>query len=245
LVNLLAAELLKLKRSRMFMLSLLGAAVAPVMVVLAFYISMNSKPSEETADFHTLFYNTSMYTVLLIGVPLYSVVTAYLFNREYVEDTLKNLLTIPVSRTSLMLSKMLMLWMWIMLLTLVAWVLTILLGLLGQFEGLSGSLLVSSLIAYGVAGVFMFLLSMPIILITIVMKNYVATIIAALSINLVNVLVFNSDHRGLVPWSAAFDIAHDTLLPTYPAAVSYLVIAATSISGFIATLVYFGRVDID
>ncbi|MBT2289403.1 ABC transporter permease [Paenibacillus albidus] len=244
MVNLLAAELLKLKRSKMVLLSVIGAAFAPLMVVLAFYISKNTRPAEEVAGFDVLFYNTSMYTILLIGVPLYSVVTAYLFNREYVEDTLKNLLTIPVSRTQLLLSKMLLLLLWILLLTGVAWVLTIVFGWIGQFEGLSGALLGKTLVQYFIAGLFMFILSTPIILITLVMKNYVPTIIAALIINLVNVLAFNSEHRGLVPWAAAFDISNGTLMSTYPAWVSYLIIGSTALICFITALIYFRKVDI-
>ncbi|ASA20613.1 ABC transporter permease [Paenibacillus donghaensis] len=245
MVNLLAAELLKLKRSRMLLLSLLGAAIAPIMVVLAFYINKHSEIHNEPADLAVLFYNTSMYTVLLIGVPLYTVVTAYLFNREYVENTLENLLTLPVGRTTLMLSKMLMLMLWILLLSLVAWVLTLLLGLLGGFGGLSGSLILHSLSAFVLAGLFLFALSTPVILITVMMKNYVPPIIFALSITLINVLAYNSEHRGLVPWTAAFDIAQGTLLPTYPAAVSYGIIAAMSVGGCIATLLYFRKVDVN
>jgi len=244
LVDLLYTELLKLKRSKMFLLSILGAVVAPFMVVVSTYIQIKTKESALSVPFAELFYETNLYVVLLIGVPLYGVVTAYLFNREYAEDTLKNLLTIPVSRTSILLSKMLLLFMWIMLLTLVAWGLTLLLGLLGQFQGLSTSLLVKSIKQFLIAGAFLFILSTPIILITIVLKNYVPTIILAISITLVNVMSFNSEHRGLIPWTAAFDIANDTLFPTYPAEYSYLVITATSIIGFIATIVYFRKADI-
>lgn len=240
MVDLVMAEILKLRRSKMFLLSLIGAAVAPIMVVLAFYLNME----EEAVVFDTVIYNTSLYTVLLVGVPLYSVVAAYLFNREYAEDTLKNLLTIPVSRTGLILSKMLLLLMWILLLTLISWGLTIVLGLLCQFEGFSSSLMLESVIEFIVAGLFLFALSTPMILITILMKNIVAAMVAAICINLVNVLIFNSEHRGLMPWTAAFDLAHGMLLPVYPAAVSYFMIAIVSFAGFIASIVYFRRADV-
>src|SRR5699024_12168327 len=64
------------------------------------------------------------------------VVTTYLFNREYVENTIKNILTIPVSRVSFIMSKTLLLFMWIMMLTMIAWFLTLFLVLLTQFDGL-------------------------------------------------------------------------------------------------------------
>src|SRR5699024_11376086 len=84
LASLLFTELLKLKRSSMFLLSIAGAAVAPLVVVVATYVNEPSTPFKE------LFYNVNLYTVLIIGAPLYGVVTTYLFNREYVEKDRKS-----------------------------------------------------------------------------------------------------------------------------------------------------------
>jgi bacitracin transport system permease protein len=242
LVDLLAVELLKMKRSRMLLLSLLGTAVAPVMVI--FTLLLNGK-AETPEGFEIIFYNTNLYSVLLIGVPLYSVMAAYLFSREYTEDTLKNLLTIPVSRTALMLSKMLLFFIWVLFLTLVAWVLALLLGLIWQVEGLSEALILDSLAAYGIAAALLTALSTPIIWITMAMKNYVPAIIVSISISLVNVMGFSWDKRGLLPWTAAFDIAHNSLMPAYPAAVSWTIIAVVSLSGFAGTILYFRKADID
>ncbi|MED0676797.1 ABC transporter permease [Aneurinibacillus thermoaerophilus] len=244
MINLLYTELLKLKRSKMFLISVLGAAVAPFMVVVASYIYMKTEDSHQIITFPELFSETNLYTVLLIGVPLYGVVSAYLFNREYLEDTLKNLLTIPVSRISLIMSKLIILFMWIMFLTFVAWGLTLFLGVLGQFQGLSPLLIVKSLGNFMTGGLLLFILSTPIVLVAVVMKNYVPTIIFTIVITLINVMSGNSEHRGLFPWAAAGDIANDTLQPTYPAEVSYIAIFATSIIGLIATIVYFKKVDI-
>src|SRR5699024_8586147 len=113
--SLLFTERLKLKRSSMFLLSIAGSVVAPLVVVVATYFNKPSTPFKE------LFYNVNLYTVLIIGAPLYGVVTTYLFNREYVENTIKNILTIPVSRVSFIMSKTLLLFMWIMMLTMIAW----------------------------------------------------------------------------------------------------------------------------
>src|SRR5699024_12359262 len=97
-----------------------------------------SSTSTPTIQFSTL----SLHDALPIS--LYGVVTTYLFNREYVENTIKNILTIPVSRVSFIMSKTLLLFMWIMMLTMIAWFLTLFLGLLTQFDGLDISLLVES-----------------------------------------------------------------------------------------------------
>ncbi|GEN85955.1 ABC transporter permease [Oceanobacillus sp. FSL W8-0428] len=238
MADLLFTELLKLKRSSMFLISILGAAVAPFVVVIATFIHEPATPFED------LFYNVNLYTVLIIGVPLYGVVTTYLFNREYAENTLKNLLTIPVSRMSFIISKMLLLFMWIMMLSIIAWVLTLTLGLLTQFDGLDTSLLLDSLKQFSTGGLLLFVLSTPIILVTLVLKNYVPTIIFTVVITLINVMAGNSEHRGLFPWAAAGDISNHTLPSTYPAEYSNIIIAATAIIGLISMLVYFKKTDI-
>src|SRR5699024_11607857 len=111
----------------------------------------------------------------IIVALLYRVVNTYLFNREYVENTIKNILTIPVSRVSFIMSKTLLLFMWIMMLTMIAWFLTLFLGLLTQFEGLDISLLVESFKEFSIGGVLFFILSTLIIVATLVMRNYVIT----------------------------------------------------------------------
>src|SRR5699024_12712623 len=118
----------------MFLLSIAGAAVAPLAVVVATYVNEPSTPFKE------LFYNVNLYTVLIIGAPLYGVVTTYLFNREYVENTIKNMLTILVSRVSFIMSKTLLLFLWIMMLTMRATFLTLFICPLTQSDGLDLSL---------------------------------------------------------------------------------------------------------
>src|SRR5699024_2741855 len=102
----------------MFLLSIAGACVAPLVVIVAIYVNEPSTPFKE------LVYNVNLYTVLIIRAPLYVVVTTDVFNREYVDNTIKNILTSHVSRVSLMMSKTLLLFMWIMMFTMIAWLLT-------------------------------------------------------------------------------------------------------------------------
>src|SRR5699024_12486660 len=103
-----------------------------------------------------------------------------------------------------------------MMLTMIAWFLTLFLGLLTQFDGLDISLLVESFKEFSIGGVLLFILSTTIILVTLVMKNYDPTIIFTVVITLINVLGRSSEHRALFPWDAAVDIANNTLPSAYP-----------------------------
>ncbi|WP_028544715.1 ABC transporter permease [Paenibacillus taiwanensis] len=243
MADLLYTELLKLKRAKMFLVSVIGASAAPIMMFIA-YLNMKSKTPDEPISFELSFYNTNLNVLLLLGPLLYGVITAYLYNREYVEDTLKNLLTIPVSRTHLIVSKLILLLGWILVLTLEAWGLTLLFGLLGGFEGLSAAVLVQSLTEYLIGAFLLFLLSTPTMFITFWFKNYVPTIIFTAVITLGSVSVVNSDFKPLYPWAAVHVITINGYLPQYPPVYSYLAIGITSLAGLIATIVYFKKVDI-
>ena len=131
-----------------------------------------------------------------------------------------------------------------MMLTLVAWALTLILGLLGNFPGFNISLLLGSFLEFLICGGLLFLLSSPIVLLTLVMKSYVPPIILTVIITMTNLMLVNSKHKDLFPWTATLDIANNELQPTYPPEYSYIIIAVTTISGFIATLFYFKKVDI-
>jgi bacitracin transport system permease protein len=222
----------------MFLISIFGSIVAPLVVVLATYFNNPNQVFQE------IFNNVNLFTVLILGVPLYGIVTSYLFNREYTENTLKNLLTIPVSRINLILSKMLLLFIWIMMLTIITWSLTLVLGMIAQFDGVSIMLLLTSFKQFCIGGILLFVLSSPMIFITVLMKNYVPTIILAVVIMLVNVMIAFSDHQALFPWSAVLNIASGTFPPTYPPEFSYIGIIAISFIGFISLIVYFKKVDI-
>src|SRR5699024_9100656 len=102
--------------------------------------------------------------------------------------------------------------------------LTLFLGLLTQFDGLDISLLVESFKEFSIGGVLLFILSTPIILVTLVMKNYVPTIIFTVVITLINVMGGSSDHRALFLWAAAGDNDNNTLHSTYPIDYSYIAI---------------------
>src|SRR5699024_7721615 len=221
MAGLLFTELITVKRSSTFLLSIAGAAVAHIVVAVATYVK---EPSTAIME---VFYSVNLYIVVITCATLYVVVTTYLFNREYVENTIKNIVTIPVSRVSFIMSKTLLLFMWIMMLTMIAWFLTLFLGLLTQFDGLDISLLVESFKEFSIGGVLLFILSTPIILVTLVMKNYVPTIIFTVVITLINVMGGSSEHRALFPWAAAGDIANHTLPSTYPPEYSYTAIIVT------------------
>ncbi|PYI52493.1 ABC transporter permease [Paenibacillus flagellatus] len=243
MVDLVYAELLKLKRAKMFLVSVIGAAAAPVMVFIG-YLDLRARKPEEIVTFMKMFSETNLYVTLLIGTLLYGVITSYVFHREYAEDTLKHLLTIPVSRLSLLASKLVLLFLWIMTLTVFAWGLVLIFGLIGRIEGLSADVVLESLKQYAIGGSLLFLLTTPTMFVTFLFKNYVPTIIFTAAVTMANVALANREYKALFPWSAVQVIAERSFVPAYPPLYSYIAVGAASVVGLVATILYFRKADI-
>lgn len=241
--DLILVEVLKLKNSKMFFISLAGAAVAPVFWLMTHYGYQLKHPEViTTAD--KAFYDINMFITLLIGVLLYGVITSYVFNREYAEDTLKTMLVIPVSRTKLIMSKAVMICAWILSLTLFAWGLTLLLCAIFSFPGIDLLMILNTLGFYLLSGILMFMVMTPVMFVALVYKNFVPTIVFTIGVVMLNVLFANSEYISLFPWSAPFAIVSGDPELKYPLAYSYISIILTSLSGMISCIMYFGKSDI-
>src|SRR5699024_2546650 len=122
--------------------------------------------------------------------------------------------------------------------------LTLFLGLLRQFGDLDISLLAESFQEFSIGGALLFILSAPIILVTLVITTYVRPITVTVAISLITVIGERAKHRALSAGAATGDIANHTLPSTYPPEYSYTAIIVTALTGFIALIVYFKKADI-
>lgn len=226
----------------MFLVSLLGASAAPIVSFIAYLDS--SRIERDSITFAEFMANTNMNQIMLTNVLIFGVVTTYLISREYEEDTLKSILTIPVSRTSFLLSKFMLLFIWFMILTFVSWGLTFGFGVIGQMQGLSLTVVLESLKQYAIGGSLLFLLSTPVVFVTLLFKNFVPTIIFTAVLTMINLMIINNEYKALYPWSAVLLIAENQFVPEYSPIYSFISIFVTAIVGFAATILYFKKVDI-
>ena len=131
-------EFLKLKRSNIFLLSIMGAILPPLLMFIA-VIAFG-----EGDSFEMLFTNVNMYMSALFAVLLFAIIISYLFGREYNEHTLKTMLTLPISRGKFLLAKYVMFLAWILILTVTTCTSTTIFGLIAGLEGFTLDLLIKS-----------------------------------------------------------------------------------------------------
>lgn len=244
MVKLMQCEFLKLKRSNMALISVCGAMVTPFMMLVAIMKDrLNGRHVFIT--YKMIFSQVNMYMLLLFGLVVYTVFAAFLFSREYSDNTLKTLLTVPVSKTSLLISKFGVLVVWCTLLSSLSWLFCFFVGLGCGAEELSGNILVQSLWESVSGTVLLVFLLTPMIFLSLRTQGIIVPVISSAAIMMLNAALSNEELAALFPWSASFLLTMGTLDATgYPAGVALTIIAATSLGGFLLSLWHFNRVDL-
>ena len=232
-------EFLKLKRSNIFLLSLMGAVLPPLLMFIAVFAF------DEGTTFDMLFTNVNMYMSALFAVMLFSIMISYLFGREYNEHTLKTMLTIPISRGKFLFSKYVMFLVWILILTVVTSLSTLVFGFIAGLEGFTLKLFIDSFAQLLFANVLLFLTFSPFVFISLFITNMVPAMVGGAGLTLVNMLIYGQTWAPYVPWVCPYLIASGEIAEyTTSITVSYCVILATFAIGLLISYLYFTRTDI-
>ncbi len=128
-LNILSAEFLKLKRSRITWITWLAFSIMPLIGAMFMWIVMEPDRASSLgllgtkAQIAGVTATWSGYFALLLqttgigGMILVSVIAAFVFGREYSEGTAKNLLTLPVARSWFVIAKYIVVLTWFGFLT--------------------------------------------------------------------------------------------------------------------------------
>ena len=232
-------EFLKLKRSKIFLLSLLGAILPPFLM----FIAVTS--FDEGNTFEMLFTNVNMYMSAMFAVLIFAIIISYLFGREYNEHTLKTMLTIPVSRGKFLASKYMMFLMWVVILTMVTSFSTLVFGFIAGLDGFSLKLFIDSFAQLLFANVLLFLTFSPFVFLSLVVTNMVPAMVGGAGLSLVNLMVYGQNWAPFVPWVCPYLIASGEIAKySTSVAVSYGIILATFLIGLAISHIYFTRTDV-
>ncbi len=251
------AESLKTRKSKVFWLTIVFFIFVSFMMGLIVFLQQHPELSEKLGlmgakanmlklgdanweNYLTLI-NQGISAIGLIG---YGFVTCWIFGREYSDQTIKDLLSLPVSRRMIVQSKFIVATIWSILLSIVYFGSALIFGYLAGLPGRNGetilefastfagivllTLLLSPLVAFFASYSRGFLLPIGIIILTMIMANFVGLI-------------------GLgpyFPWAipglmSVSEGADGTVLNT----ASYIILSATGILGLIGTTAWWQNAD--
>lgn len=244
LVDLVYCEFLKLKRSKIFFICILGATVAPLMEYVE-YLKFRADGIDKVITYTGYFDAVTLYALLLIGLMVYGVIISHIFSREYTENTLKTILTVPVSKVKFIISKFIMFYLWTIILILVTWLTTLFVGAISGAEGLSANVLLHSLWNFCYGSTLDFLVLTPFVFITLYFKNMIPTIISLTAIVMVNIALSNESISVLFPWYAPYIIVMKKVGEYgYSSSIPYLGVLIVSLIGFALSCFYFVKKDV-
>ena len=237
MLNLISCELLKLKRSKMVLISVAGVLSTPLLMLIEALQTHFDKP-EIIFTLSDIYSDSVLYIMLLVNIMIYVAIAAYLFSREYTESTLKTILPIPISRTKLLIGKFCTLLLWIVMLTLVTWAgIFIVCGLYDAVFTLEGYSLLVAIVwlpKFLFGSILMFLTVSPFVFVAMKTKGFVAPMIGSAVIVMGSAALSNQEWGALYPWTATYFLVQGKLQSTgYPTLLSVSIIILVSAVGFL------------
>lgn len=234
------SEFLKVKHSKVFILTLLGGLISPLLMLMGILID-----SGLITDFSRLFDAVNEYSLLLSGLLIFGLLISYLFIREYEEHTIKTIIPIPVSRTKFLIGKFATFTICMVLISLITFAGTLFMGVFLGFRGLTVNVLLTGLYQYLVGGILLSLSLSPVVLAAVIFKHLVPTVICTIVIAFSNVLAFSSNYIALSPWAAPYFLALGNIATFgYGTILPILMILGTFLVGFLLNWIYFTQRDI-
>lgn len=234
-------EFLKLKRSKIFLLTLIGAIFPSFLL----FLSAKFGEFQEAISFQTFLNQVNMYTSLIFVVLLFTIIISYLFGREYNEHTLKTILTAPTSRGTFILSKYTMFLVWVLIITLLTSISAIIFGYLAGATGFSLDVVFNNFKELLYTNLLLFLTFSPLVFLSLIITNMIPAMIGGAVLTFTNMIIASTKYGIYFPWSAPYLIASGEIAQyTNNYMISYAIIILTFLIGAILSYTYFTKKDI-
>jgi len=246
---------MKLRRSKIFWITIIFFIFIPIMMGLLMLVSQHPEISaklglvgakaklfgENNWEGFFMIQNQLIATVGLIG---FGFVTSWIFGREYIDRTITNILTLPVPRSALVTAKFIIVVFWCILLTVILFLTCILIGKIIGIPGWSDQVFLDFVSKYILISGLTILLCSPVAFIA----SYGRGIIAALAF--VILMLIMAQFVSLVglgpyfPW--AIPGVHSVPEGTDGMEIvsgSYIILVATSLIGYFGTIAWWRMAD--
>ena len=178
------AETLKARRSYVPLLASIGFTLAPLMDGLFMFIMKNPERAREmgllstkaqlamtTAEWPT-FFSVLAQAIAIGGVIVFSIVTAWVFGREFSDHTAKDLMALPASREKIVIAKLLIISAWVFAVSSWVYLAGLLIGYLVDIPGWTGQLAWQSFLDVIATAAMTLLLMSPVAFIASMGRGY-------------------------------------------------------------------------
>jgi ABC-2 type transport system permease protein len=245
-------ELRKALRSRMPLFTTVGYLFMPLGIAFLIFISRNPEVSRKLglisakanlmADTAT---NWPSYLGLLAqivaagGFLLFILIISWVFGREFTDRTLKDMLAVPVQRSSILLAKFLLVALWSAALTLIIFIVGLVMGAIIQLPQGSISVVLQGSALVAITACLAIVVVLPFALLASVGRGYLLPIgVAILTLMMANVVMI-AGWAEYYPWAVPALYAQGSNLTP----VSYWIVILTGLAGMIGTYLWWKFAD--
>jgi ABC-2 type transport system permease protein len=253
----LRTEIMKVGKSKILWISILFFVFLGMMIGLLMFLSkhpdiagkssiLGTKASVFGTPYWPAYLNLLVQMALSVGSIGSGIVAIWIFGREYSDNVIKDLLALPVSRYSFVVSKFIIILAWSIILVLVLFIAGIVMGFVVGLENWSWQIMRAVFINYFFSSLLTILLCTPFALIACMSRGYLLPVAFVILTLIVTQFVFVGI-PGLIPWfpwaipalfsGVAGRSASNTGL------VSLLVLLITSFAGFAGTAEWWNLAD--
>jgi ABC-2 type transport system permease protein len=253
LFDMIWIEFRKAIRSRMPLWTSLGSLFMPVGMASLILIAKNPEISQKlglvSAKANLVSYsatNWSTYQVLFAeiisagGFFFFIIATSWVFGREFADGTLKDMLAVPVQRSSIVIAKFIIVIAWCAVMAMIMLVFGLVMGAIIQLPGGSFSVIFDGTKIAATTACLVIAVVLPFAFFASVGRGYILPMaIAVLTLIMANMIMVLG-WAEYFPWAVSILYAQgdSSLTP-----ISYWIVFLTSIVGMIATYLWWKYAD--
>lgn len=208
MIRMIQTEFVKLKRFHILWVGLIGMLFTSILSVFTQVVSIDDA-KVANFDFIALYESCIWNSVTIIMPIIFTLIGGYLINREYTDNTLKNILPVPIRFQRLLFAKLLTMGILSILLGLYNFLATLLIGWLSGLSGLSASILFTNLIKMLAISVLTYIAILPIIAFTSRKPGiFTGGVIVSFLLGYATMFIKNATMRSLYPIYAGLTLIH-------------------------------------
>jgi len=256
LLRAIKAEVIKCKSSAVLRNSFIAFAIAPLMGAVFILMVRSPGALDKASAIHTkiemlgfngdwnAYFSLLMQAIGVGGVLIFGFVASWIFGREYSEGTAKDLMSLPISRATILNAKFVVYFIWSLCLSLSNLFLGLLIGLILKVSFPEPTIIPAQMFDYFITTLLTSLLGTVIAFFAVWGKGYLAPL-GFVGLTLVIAQVIAAIGYGnYFPWSipglySGSGGAYKDQLNV----LSYLILAATTIVGYMTTVFYWKLAD--
>jgi len=253
LTDMIWIELRKAIRSRMPLWTALGSLFMPLGIAFLIFVSRNPEISKQlgliSAKANLLAYAATDWATYLGlfgqliaagGFMLFILIISWVFGREFTDGTVKDMLAVPVGRSSILMAKFIVVAIWSALLTVLILIVGLVMGTLIKLPGNSASVIMQGSVLMLVSACLEIVVVLPFAFFASVGRGYLLPIgVAVLTLMITN-LVAIAGWGEYFPWAVPGLYAQGKTPLTL---ISYLILFCTGLAGMLATYLWWKYAD--